>query len=120
MLKKQYRLNKEKDISALNKQGLVYYAPLFLLKQLKNKQGVSRFSVVVSNKVSKKAVRRNLLKRRIREIIRLVWPQLKPGFDFIIYASPKLIKNDQAATYKEIQEAITNLLRKAKILWKSI
>ncbi|MCX6739825.1 MAG: ribonuclease P protein component [Candidatus Parcubacteria bacterium] len=116
MLKKQYRLNKEKDISAVNRQGSVFYSPLFLLKCKENNQDHSRFSVVVSNKVSKSAVRRNILKRRIREVVRLIWPQLKPGFDFLIFASPKLIRNDQAASYKEVQESVSRLLQKAKIL----
>jgi ribonuclease P protein component len=40
--------------------------------------------ISVSKKVSKKAVERNLIKRRIRPIIREFLPKLKPGEYFII------------------------------------
>ena len=56
----------------------------------------SRFGIVVSNKVAKKANVRNLLKRRLREIIRAELPGLKPGFDVILLSNPSAIEKDFA------------------------
>lgn len=43
-----------------------------------------RFSVVISKKVLKSAVKRNRVRRRIYEIIRLELPHIRGGFDVVI------------------------------------
>lgn len=47
--------------------------------------GPSRLGVITSRKVGN-AVRRNLVRRRIREIFRCAHPLLKPGLDFAVIA----------------------------------
>jgi len=66
---------------------------------------------VVSTKISKRAVVRNTIRRRMREIIRKELPQLKSGFDVLLIARPK------AATleYWELQGQIVELLNKARL-----
>jgi ribonuclease P protein component len=117
MLKRINRLSKKKDIEKVSKSGKVSYASLFILKFNPNNLTFSRFGLIVSNKVSKKATKRNLIKRRIREILRLALPKIRQGFDIIIIVSPKIINQQgKVLKYSEIQEALLSLLQKAKLL----
>jgi len=58
---------------------------------------------VVSLKVSKKAVIRNKIKRRLREIIRQT--ELKQGFDFVIIAKPLIVNQN----FQEIKQDLNEI-----------
>lgn len=47
-------------------------------------RGHSRFAVVISKKVLKSAVRRNRVRRRVYEVIRLELPKLRPAHDMAL------------------------------------
>ncbi len=112
MLSKANRLTKEADFKLLAKKGRPFYSSLFTIKLLKSKDTDSRFGVVISSKVSKKAVVRNKIKRRITEVIRLSMPKIKSGFDVMI-----LVKSIVAEkSYQEIKEDIEKLFKKAQLL----
>jgi ribonuclease P protein component len=72
----------------------------------------SQVGLAVSKKVDKSAVRRNRLRRRLREAIRLLCPQLKPGYQLLFIPKPNLL------TYKwpELQAEVRYLLQKADLL----
>ncbi|WP_448381007.1 ribonuclease P protein component [Gloeomargarita sp.] len=48
-------------------------------------------AVVVSSKVSKKAVQRNRLKRQIRAAVRQLLPLCRPGWQMVIAAQPEAL-----------------------------
>ncbi|MCD6471195.1 ribonuclease P protein component, partial [bacterium] len=79
MLSKRYRLRKKGDFERLSKFGKKFYTKEIGLKYIKNNLQISRFGVVVSLKISKKAVVRNKLKRRILDIIKKNIDFIKPG-----------------------------------------
>jgi len=112
MLNKENRLNKEKDFEKVFKKGRSFYTKKIGVKMLKNDLNVSRFGIVVSTKVAKKANKRNLLKRRLREVLRLRVDQVKKGFDFMIIALPEA----KDLKYQEIEHEIELILRKLKAL----
>jgi len=117
MPKEKQKLTKDKDFERVFKSGRSAYAPFLLLKYLKNKIGITRFGIIVSAKVSKKAVLRNLAKRRIREILRLNKEKIKKGFDIIIVVSPKIVsQSGKILKYQEIEKTLLNLLKKADLL----
>ena len=66
---------------------------------------------MVGLKVSKKAVIRNRVKRRIRESIRLMLKDIKPGFDIIVLTKPEIKDKD----FKEIDENLKKILKKANL-----
>ncbi|MBI4653062.1 ribonuclease P protein component [Candidatus Kuenenbacteria bacterium] len=106
MLPKQYRLNKDKDFKSIFQKGRNFFIKEFGIKVLRNNLEVSRFGFIVSNKVAKKANKRNLIKRRMREIIRKNLPNMKIGADVIIMARPE-IKNLKFSVLKEkIEQAL--------------
>ncbi len=63
MFKKRFRLHTSEFKEVFN-FGKTAKNPLFILKSRPNKLQYSRFAVVVSKKISKRAVERNYLKRR--------------------------------------------------------
>jgi ribonuclease P protein component len=117
MLKKLYRLNKTKDIQALMKKGRSFYSPLLMVKAMANDLPHSRFAIIVSNKVSKKATQRNLIKRRLREIVRLQLSTLETGADVAILASPKMIDSKgKVLVYEQIAKEVDTVFKKARLL----
>jgi ribonuclease P protein component len=72
----------------------------------------SRFAVVISGSLIKKAVLRNKTKRRVKAVIFKHLGDLKDGFAVVVY--PKKI-----LSFKEAEEELLNLFKKAKILVKN-
>ena len=90
-LPKKYRLTDKSEIEKVFKKGRIINSSLFLIRFLSNHLVFSRFTVIVSSKISKKAVIRNRIKRRLKEIIRLNILKIKPGYNFIVIAKPKIL-----------------------------
>ncbi len=111
MLKRYYRLSKEKDIKLITKQGRNFFTPYFVVKFLTKTNPSPRFVVIVSTKVSKKAVRRNRLKRIVRETLRTHITEFVPG-DYAIVMRPASEKLDNQTLVKSLIE----LLIKVKLL----
>ena len=97
MLKKEYRLTKNKDFDKVFKEGRYYHNQNLLIKCLPNDLAYTRFGILVSTKVSKKAVVRNKIKRQIRAILALQLPFLKSGKDVVFVVFPLILA-------KEIEE----------------
>ncbi len=114
MLQKENRLTGEDDFQKIHNKGR-FTSDIFLaIKVLSNKLGVTRVGFLVGLKVSKKAVIRNKVKRRLREIFRLLIKdgKLKAGFDVIVLVRPEITEKK----YNEIKEAVMRVLEKASML----
>lgn len=112
MLPKANRLQKDNDFARVHRQGRFFKCQFVTVKSLKNNQPTSRFGFLVGIKVSKKAVVRNKVKRRLREIIRLALADIKPGFDVVVMVRPEIADK----TYQEIEAAMQGALRRAGLL----
>ena len=109
MLAKANRLAKESDFKRLALKGRFSFGSLFNLKSLPNKLPISRFGIVISAKVSKKATVRNLIKRRMTEAIRLRLGQLKTGLDIMLVVKKEAV----VADYQAIDQELVKLFKKA-------
>lgn len=72
---------------------------------------ITKFSVVVSKKVSKSAVTRNTLRRRFYEIARTHLQRLEPGTMVVLYPKQEAIK----APFAVLQEEFEKTLGKTKL-----
>ncbi|MFA6392074.1 MAG: ribonuclease P protein component [Patescibacteria group bacterium] len=112
MLPKQYRLTNEGDYKKIYEKRKSIFLPSLSLRYLQKKEKVnSRFGFVISKKIYKNSVDRNLLKRRMRAIIKKQLPNIFSGYDFIISARPG-VKNK---SFKEIEADIEKLFRKSRL-----
>ena len=114
MLSKNYRLKKKKDFAKVLKKGKGWREKFLILKTLKNNLPLSRIGFVVGRKISKKAVLRNKIKRKMREAVRVNLFSLEPGYDLVFLAE----KGIEEKSFWEIRKVVEYLLKKAKILKK--
>jgi len=110
MLKKTNRLLKNTDFARIMRRGRAIASGDFLLKYVKTDGSQPRFGFMISAKVSKKATERNILKRRMREIIRRNIGVPSGGCDFVFIAR----KSALDLNFNELKEEIIRLLGKIK------
>lgn len=114
MLAQRYRFHGHGSLRYLYRNGKVIRTSDLTLRYIQNPKRVhSRYTVVVSKKVLKSAVKRNRIRRRIYEIIRKEDIQVQPSFDIAISVfSADLLET----SHEELREKITSLFKKANIL----
>ena len=109
-MKKKYRIKSNNEIQSLMKKKQTVGNSYFVIYYSKNHENINfRFAISVSKKYGN-AVERNLMKRRLREIIRL--SEIKQNFDFFVVVKLKAKK----LNFEDIKKNIKNLLNNANIL----
>lgn len=71
MLSAGHRFRGSGEINSIRREGKSYEGQYFVARYCGGAAGDSLFAVVVSGKISKKATRRNKIKRRIYECVRM-------------------------------------------------
>lgn len=94
MFSRKHRLAKTRDVKMAFAQGRSFFNPFYTIKFVGRLRGEPRFTIVVSTKVSKKAVVRNRIKRILREYIRLKMNRFAIG-DYVIVVKPKLMQEKE-------------------------
>lgn len=112
MLSRENRLTKDKDFELVFKNGKFIAEDFLSCKFVKNNLLVSRLGFLVGKKISKKAVERNKVKRRLRAAVRNFLTKINPGFDIVIMAQPSI----KEKTFQEIELTLKKLLLKSKLL----
>lgn len=84
LLLRMHRLKSESDFARLAKSRKTGYAKSIGVKVRENKLPYSRFGIVVGLKISKKAVERNLLKRRVKDILKKHLEKIEEGYDIMV------------------------------------
>lgn len=112
MLSRIHRLAKEADITRVLRRGRKFFDPLFTVRMLFDPSAVApRFAIVISTKVSKRATRRNRIRRLLRELLRVHMQSIRPG-DYLIQVQPRAAQVPEAA----LVQALRQLLEKARII----
>jgi ribonuclease P protein component len=110
MLPREHRLRSNQEFQRVYRVGRSWAHPLAALT-LMPAPGNRRFGISVSKKVGK-AVQRNRVRRRIREVIRASLPDLRLGFDAVIVARADAAE----AEFSVLGEAIAELFRRARLI----
>ena len=103
----EFRRMYQKGKSSVNSFLVLYIRP--------NRLGHNRLGVTVSAKLGK-AVIRNRVRRRLREIWRLNDAEMKQGFDMILVARGRSVKS----SYKEIEKAYLRAAAELKLMEKHV
>lgn len=113
MLQQCNRFHGHGSLKFVYKNGQAVRSSIATIKYVKNPyRNHSRFAVVVSKKVLKSAVRRNCIRRRVYEIIRLELPNMKNDQDVavIIFSAEVL-----SMPHKDLKQTIKNLFSQAQL-----
>jgi len=119
MLTKKFRLTLNNDIKRVLQSRKPFLTKFLNFKIAKNDFSQSRFCIVVSNKVDKRAVVRNRIKRQISEVLRLNMDKIKGGFDVAIIVKSTIMNKETkkiAYDYHEIEKNILWTLDKLRLL----
>lgn len=113
MLPRDLRLRRAADVDRVFRRGASVSVGMLLAKSLPNQQETPRVAVLVGKKLAKKAVHRNRIKRRLRELVRLHFAAVPAGVDLLIIArDPKLAVRD----FRELSTEMLTLLHKVNRL----
>lgn len=111
-----HRLKRRQDFNAVYQRGRRFATSHLFLRTLAQPsvegESPSRFGFVISQKVDKRAVVRNRLRRQLQAKVRALLPRLSSGWSVIISARPGVAQCDSADFLQELEE----LLAKAEVL----
>lgn len=108
---KIYRLRTNEDFKKVYKRGKNYWNKNLILYVKKNDLNNSRIGFSVTKKIGNSVVR-NKIRRRMKEIYRLNFNNIKEGYDIIFI--PK--KNVVNITYQDLESAMLHLLKIGRLL----
>jgi ribonuclease P protein component len=118
-LPKPHRLRRRQDFQKVYQYGKRHQQAHLTLRSLQylanaptENLPATRFGISVSQKVSKKAVVRNLLKRQVKAALRQLLPQITSGWSVVIGVRPSA----QGCEYVEILRELEQLLTAAEVL----
>lgn len=112
VLPKENRITKNIEFQRIYKKGEFFATKLIHFKYLNNNLPLTRVGFVISTKVSKSAVKRNKIKRVIREVFRLNLDKIKKGMDIVVIVKPGAIELERT----DIEKNVLFFLKKAKLL----
>ncbi len=107
-MKNTQSLKLNKDFRRLYARGKSCVGAYVVLYARKNRLGANRLGLTVS-KSTGKAVKRNRLKRLMRESYRLIENRLESGFDFILVARARALGKTQAQIQADVECAMRKL-----------
>jgi len=115
MLAKKFRVS-SKRIEEVKKKGKLIQGDFFGVVFMKNNKENSRFSFVISKKISKKAVERNRIKRVLIKAIKTNLEKVPPGFDFVFLVKRKILNKEEKDIVSDLSsflfEKITKITAK--------
>ena len=118
-LPKPHRLRRRQDFHQVYQHGKYHPGVNLILRSLRHLPSstpenlpATRFGISVSQKVSKKAVVRNLLKRQLKASLRQLLPQIVNGWSVVIGVR----HSAQGCEYVEILRELEQLLTAAEVI----
>ena len=111
MLKKKNRIISSVAFKEIFTKGEVKENRYFKIIFLKNNLDYPRYGIVVSTQVSKLAVERNALKRKIRNILRDSLLVFSKGFDVVVVVKRNCLKIGFLKLKESLQELLPKLFK---------
>lgn len=105
-------LRKDKDIERVFRSGRSAFDKFLGIKCRKNEEKTSRLAIIISAKISKKAVIRNKIRRRLKEITRKRLEKSSVGYDLVLIALPPIVDKD----FNELRDAVTDGFERLRII----
>ena len=104
-------LKKNYEFHRLYSKGKSAVTPFLVVYARKSRRRENRIGFTVSNKLGK-AVVRNRVRRRLREIYRLHETDVSPGTELVVVARARAV----TATWRQLEAAFLSACRKLELL----
>lgn len=112
MFSKKFRIVKKEDFNKIYKLSYKHNLSNFRVFILRNNLDYNRYAVVVSKKISPSAVKRNIIKRKIRHVLSSNEITLPSNVDILIIVNNKDILKTKSAILKDELLTLTKKLKK--------
>ncbi|WP_299410390.1 ribonuclease P protein component [Acaryochloris sp. IP29b_bin.148] len=114
MLATPHRLKKSRDFGVVYRKGSRKSTQYLVVRAYRSRVNTNpiRFGFSISQKVSKRAVVRNRIKRQLRAVCRQLLPELQPGWDVVIVVRAAAVQCD----YFQFLQQLRKLFADAEIL----
>lgn len=111
MISVAHRFHGYGSLKGVYKRGRTVRSPIITLKfDYRGPHKPYRTAIVVSKKVSKSAVTRNRIRRRVYEVVRRAENDIAPGSDLVFTVFDERVAKMEAP---KLQAAVSELLKKA-------
>ena len=108
-------IKRNSDFHRIYARGKSAVSPCVVVYCRKNRLGTNRFGFTVSKKLGK-AVLRNRIRRRLREIVRLNGGRTEQGYDLILVARGRAAEAD----YHRLEADVLNCLERLRLMKKDV
>ena len=110
-----YKLKKTDEFSSVFSFRKRFYGEWLLANIKPNSHVHHRFGLVVSKKVAKRAVRRNYMKRVLRELLRTQAVADSSGFDVVLQVRKAFEHEDFSAVQRDLSLLLARLKKMAAV-----
>ena len=100
-MQRHLRLRRQDDFARLRAIGQVQRHPLVIMSVAPNNLPHNRYGFITSKQLGN-AVRRNRVRRLLREAVRHVHPMLKPGYDIVFIARRRIVGQPFQAVHRAV------------------
>lgn len=101
-------LCRNSEFQRLYRRGKSAVRPTVVMYAIKGRQGQIRLGITAGKKLGS-AVSRNRAKRRLRELFRLIQPDIKSGIDICIVARGRVLNVPYDKLFKDFKSALEEL-----------
>jgi ribonuclease P protein component len=101
----QFRLKKRREFLFLQRNGKRFVGTCFFIYVRSSEKGCTRLGITVSKKVHKSSVKRNRLKRQVREIFRLHRGTFLRNFDMVVVVKKECLGRPFVEMTQELKKA---------------
>lgn len=112
-MQKQLRLRHTRDFQRLRQEGQVKNHPTMVFSYALNDLSHNRYGFVTPKRLGN-AVKRNRIRRQVREAIRHLHPYLKQGYDIVVIVRLPLM----GQPFHDIQRIVSELCTRAGLVLK--
>lgn len=109
MFSKNYKITQKKEFDLIHKKGTVFHSDYLKVFILPNNLSYSRFSIIVSKAVSNKAVERNKIKRRLRNIFFNLNIPINSSIDTLVKTMPGIEKIETNVLKEKFETLFTKI-----------
>lgn len=112
-MQRRLRLRHSRDFHRLRQAGQIKRHPMMMFSYAPNNLDHNRYGFITPKRLGN-AVKRNRIRRQVREAVRLLHPQLQQGYDIVIIVHNALM----GQPFHNMQRILYELCDRAKLVSK--